>query len=373
MRMAPSQAQGRELAALLAPVGLRGDRETLPADRDWLALFRLATAHLVAPSLHARLQAGGGLDAVPPEIRDALEALYLLNDQRNRQLRAVLQDTVRLLNRGGIVPLLLKGSIALLPDQYPHAFARVMSDLDLAVAETEIADAAALLLTAGYSSDSVLDPRQFLSSFRHHWPPLFHPEGWGYVEIHRALCGSKVPAAALPLPRVAAEARPLVWEGLHLKVPTLEHRLLHNALHYQLAHQAVRFGRCSLRQLLEFAHWRELPGGIDLDWPGILHHLDRTGCGDVVRAYLRMAHFFFGQPLPTGVGSTAGVRRAYRRYEFRQHHPRLGWWRERITLRFTDRLIALPRRLITPSWYPAKYRYLRHCWFPEKRGEAQHG
>ena len=35
-------------------------------------------------------------------------ALYLLNDQRNRRLRDVLRATVRLLNRVGIAPVLLK-------------------------------------------------------------------------------------------------------------------------------------------------------------------------------------------------------------------------------------------------------------------------
>jgi Fe-S oxidoreductase len=58
----------------------------------------------------------------------------LLNDQRNRRLRAVLRATVGLLNRAGIAPVLLKGAIPLLPEQYPLAFARMLGDLDLAVA-----------------------------------------------------------------------------------------------------------------------------------------------------------------------------------------------------------------------------------------------
>jgi hypothetical protein len=58
----------------------------------------------------------------------------LLNDQRNRRLRAVLRATVGLLNRPGIAPVLLKSAIPLLPEQYPLAFARMLGDLDLAVA-----------------------------------------------------------------------------------------------------------------------------------------------------------------------------------------------------------------------------------------------
>jgi hypothetical protein len=121
------------------------DRGMIAADRDWLALYQLATAHLVAPVLYATLATRDRLSQVPPDVRTALEGLYQLNDQRNRRLRAVLRDTVRLLNQAGIEPILLKGAIALLPEQYPLACARVLGDLDLAVDADQLAPAVAAL------------------------------------------------------------------------------------------------------------------------------------------------------------------------------------------------------------------------------------
>ncbi len=236
------------LAALLAPTGFRLPGGPAP---DWLALFRLATAHLVAPSLYATLAARQQLDPVPAEVRKALEALYRLNLQRNRRLRAVLRDTVQLLNQAGIEPILLKGAIALLPGQYPHAFARMLGDLDLGVADSETA--AEALQSADFYLAPNVNPALWLAADHHHWLPLFHPSGDGYVELHHELFSARMLKAALSLPSVQAHAQPVVWDGVRLWVPALEHRLLHNALHHQLQDQAFFSDLRSLRQLLEFA------------------------------------------------------------------------------------------------------------------------
>ncbi|HRZ52103.1 MAG TPA: nucleotidyltransferase family protein [Candidatus Contendobacter sp.] len=355
-----------DLAALLDPAGVFSDRVT-PPDRDWLALFRLATAHLVAPSLYATLAARGQLHLPPPDIREALAALHTLNNQRNRRLRAVLRDTVKLLNQAGIEPLLLKGAIALLPGQYPHAFARMLGDLDLAVAEPETHRAAEVLRAAGFYPAPNIDPALWSLTDHHHLLPLFHPSGDGYIEIHQKLLADRVPKAALCLTMVQARARLMDWDGLRVRIPALEHRLLHNALHHQLQDGAFFFGLLSLRQLLEFAQLRALPDAVNLDWPRLFQHLDAVGAGDALRGYLLAAQRLFDQPLPDGVSLTRTALRAEGRCWFRLRHPRLGRGLEWLA-RLPRRLPNLPKRLLTPAWYPAKYRYLRQQWFPKRRG-----
>ena len=364
MPLAAHASQWLDLAALLDPAGVLSDRVVAPPDRDWLALFRLATAHLVAPSLYATLAARVQLDRIPPDIREALAALHALNDQRNRRLRTVLRDTVQLLNQASIEPLLLKGAIALLPGQYPHAFARMLGDLDLAVAEPETHRAAEVLQAAGYDYAPNTGPAHHATS-HHHLTPLFHPSGDGYVEIHRELLADRVPKAALSLAMVQARARLVDWDGLRVWIPALEHRLLHNALHHQLQDQAFFFGRLSLRQLLEFTQLRALPDAADLDWPSLLQRLDAVGAGDALRSYLLVAQRLFGQPLPDGVFLTRTALRAEGRFWFRLRHPRLGRGLEWLA-RYRRRLPNLPKRLLTPSWYPIKYRSLRQRWFPSR-------
>jgi len=82
---------------------------------------------------------------------------------------------------------------------------------------------------------------------------LFHPSRDGYVELHRSLLSTRVPAQALPLEAVRADAEPLAWDDLRLWLPSLEHRLLHNALHHQVQNDVARSDRRDLRQLLEFS------------------------------------------------------------------------------------------------------------------------
>ena len=366
MSMIPPKTTWLDLAALLDPAGVLSDHVDTSPDRDWLALFRLATAHLVAPSLYATLAARTQLDRIPPDVCEALAALYQLNHQRNRRLRAVLRDTVQLLNQAGIEPLLLKGAIALLPDQYPHAFARMLGDLDLGVAGTEAHRAAEVLRAAGFYCAPNINPANW-SSDHHHLVPLFHPSGDGYVEIHQELFVTHVPKVALSLPMMQASTQTLDWDGLRLRIPSLEHRLLHNALHHQLQDQAFFFGRLSLRQLLEFAQLRALPGATDLDWPGLFQRLDAAQANDAVCGYLLAAQRLFGQPLPEGVALTCAALRAEGRFWLRLRHPRLGRGLEWLA-RLPRRLPNLPKRLMTPAWYPAKYRALGEQWFPKHPG-----
>lgn len=373
MRPDPPHRRWLDLAALLNPTGrdpagVHMDRGMSAADRDWLALYQLATAHLVAPALYATLATRDQLSQVPPDVRTALEGLYQLNDQRNRRLRAVLRATVGLLNQAGIEPILLKGAIALLPDQYPLAFTRVLGDLDLAVDANQLAPAVAALQSAGYFLAPNIYTRHWSLQVCHHWLPLFHPSGDGYVELHHDLFSDHRLKAALSLPMVQTRALARDWDGLQVRIPALEHRLLHNALHEQVVDQAFESDRRSLRQLLEFAQLRAWSAGAEPDWPGLLRHLDRIGVGPAVRAQLLAAQTLFGQPLPAGVEPGPAACRAEARFWTRLEHPGRGRllelrWQVRC---YARRLRNLPRRLVTPAWYPAKWFYLRQRWFPPR-------
>ena len=173
---------------------------------------------------------------------------------------------MRLLNQAGIEPLLLKGSIALLPGQYPHAFSRMLGDLDIAVAETELPTAVATLQSADFYPAPNIDPAHWSAADHHHWLPLFHPSGDGYVELHHRPLSARVPTAALSLPLMRTHAQPLDWDGVHLNIPTLEHRLLHNALHHQVQDRR-RPGNC--RHGAGATGWISSAPGFALTYPDL--------------------------------------------------------------------------------------------------------
>lgn len=361
----PSIQAWRDLAALFNPAGQLADPLAAGRELDWLRLYRLAAAHLVAPQLYARLVAREALGALPAAVSEALAELHRLNAARNARLRRVLRDTARHLNDAGIEPLLLKGAIALLPDQSPLAAARMMSDLDLALYNAEPEAAEAVLWAAGYRNASNIPDGQGQTAHHHHLAPLFHPSRNGrngYVELHRTLLTPRLSAAqVLPLAEVCAAAVPVDWEGLRLWVPSLEHRLLHNALHHQAQNDAYRSGRRDLRQLLEFSQLRALPQADAIDWPGQIAALDRLGLGEAVRGYLLAGERLFAQSLPPGILPGPASQWLERRFWFFLEHPRLGSLHG-LVRHYGRRLGNLPRRLITPSWYPEKARYLRQTY-----------
>lgn len=246
-----------------------------------------------------------------------------MTSARNRRLRRVLRETVVILNQADIVPVLLKGAIALLPDQYPLAFARVLGDLDLGVPADQVDRGGAALRAAGYFVAPNIEPALRPPWPHHHLPPLFHPSGDGYVELHRDLLSRKPQKVALPLSEVLARAEMHDWVGLPIRIPALADRLLHNALHHQVQDHAFWSDRRSLRQLLEFARLRTLSGAVDVDWPGLMAHLERRGLADAVGAYRLAAQELFGQPLPAGVHPTAAAHRAEARFWRRLDDPRL--------------------------------------------------
>jgi hypothetical protein len=364
-----------DLAALLDPAGMFPEPPVLESHETWLRVYQLSTAHLVSPSLHAALAARDGLARLPADVRGALEALQTLNATRNRQLRRILRDTAAVLNRVGTEPILLKGAIALLPDQYPHAFQRVMGDLDLAVGEGQVLPAFRALQAAGFTTETPEQAAIPESSDHHHAPPLFHPSINGYVELHRSVLGKRVPREVLSLPMLEADSHVVEWEGVRLRVPSLEHRLLHNALHHQVQDRAFDQDRHALRPLLEFALLRTSPEAAAIDWPGLLKHLDTYGMGDALRAQLLIVNHLFAQPLPLGVRPTPAALAAEGRFWLCMHDRSVHQLRMRKARRryWLQRLARLPRRLVTPSWYPMKFRHLRQRWFSGRMDTGQFG
>ncbi len=150
---------------------------------DWEACFTTAVNLFVAPLFYRRL-VERKLDAqVPADVLEALQAVYLLNQQRNLQLKEILEESLAILNEGGVTPVLLKGSHAL-PGLLPYSDCRMMGDIDLLVFPEEIEKSRELLLARGYYHENN-DLKLALQPEEVHIEPLFHPSGYAYLELHR--------------------------------------------------------------------------------------------------------------------------------------------------------------------------------------------
>jgi len=152
----------------------------------------------------------------------------------------------------------------------------------------------------------------------HHCAPLFRPGDYGSMELHRGLTESPY-VDILPTEFGLADAQPLEFQGLAMKVLSPTHRLLHNILHSQLVDHNHADGIIPLRSLYEVVTesraWQDR-----IDWSIIHSRMEQHNRGNALRAYLHMAHKLFSLPYPDGVGKTLLSRFYYQRC-----CAQLGW------------------------------------------------
>jgi len=235
----------------------------------------------------------------------------------------------------------------------------MLGDLDLALHNATAEQATAVLHEAGFRGiNECSDP--LIYDRMHHLEPQADPSGSVCIELHREVLAREVPAQALPLAAMRRDATQVDWDGLRLWVPSAAHRLLHNGLHDAVQDESFRSGRRSLRQLFEFARLTEQQDAAGLNWTGQLARLDKlggSGIGDAIRAHCLVCSVLFDQPLPEGVQPGRAARLSERRLWFRIERP--GWWWVYASAR---RLRGLAANVLTPHWYPSKWRQLRRAW-----------
>lgn len=341
----------RWLGRCLAPDALCPTAELMSAlnspDFAWEPLLALAHRHLVAASWYAALRRRGLLERAPVEIGEHLAALHDLSLQRNRLLRRELIRAACACNALGIEPVLLKGALALLPGQPPEMAARLLGDLDLLLPADRIADGRNALQTLGYYATHAED--HYAS--HHHAPPLVHPDHGVKFELHRAVLGGAL-AAALPAEEVWQDSQRIGVEQAVVRAPSPTHRVLHNLLHTLVQDHRAELGTLELRQILDLVQFRARDDA-RIAWPLIQARFTGLGQGLALGAYLQIIHNLFGQPLPASVQSPMAAIWLRGKFTWCLRYPRASrgfyWWM---------RLKRLPKRLLTPSWYPLKIREL---------------
>lgn len=113
----------------------------------WPEMLALAESHGLGPLLYTHLRAAGA--PLPPEVKQALQGLYLRHRRAN-QLRAnALAEIVAAYQAAGIQALVLKGA-ALAQLLYPEPGLRPMGDLDLLVSKSNLYQAQRVLAGLGF-------------------------------------------------------------------------------------------------------------------------------------------------------------------------------------------------------------------------------
>jgi Uncharacterised nucleotidyltransferase len=202
----------------------------------WERIVGYASAQYVLPALAAALRDLDLIGLLDAELGAFLRAVHAANLERNEELRAELTAAVGALNRAGIEPVLLKGAIRLVDNLYPDHGWRMLRDLDLLVPAATIADAVGALEQIGYA-------RLKLGANE-----LVRPGGLAQIDLHDELFSTLLPPA-----EIFERSRPARFGHGAVRLPAVEHQLVHLIEHSQIRHFGHAFGRIALRDRLEAA------------------------------------------------------------------------------------------------------------------------
>jgi Uncharacterised nucleotidyltransferase len=269
------------------------------AEPDWTLLLQLANQHKCTPLWYVRLRERRLLEQLPAELREYLAQLHAANTDRNRLLRAALEDIVAWCGAAGIPMMLLKGAAVLADDLYGDPGARLMGDLDLLVPAERVHEVQQLLLGRGYA---VCPPEEEKHIYRlptdaaYHLDPLCRPGSGIVVEIHHRLMGRQG-GRALPVSQVWAERIPAPGFSGAVYLPSTSWRLLHNALHALLPYAEFIRSQVLLCNLAEAATLLKATG-TSLDWQPWTSAARQHSLKSELRGYAQLLRELMGATLP---------------------------------------------------------------------------
>jgi hypothetical protein len=230
---------------------------------DWKRVVGYASAQFVLPAFGAALQDLDLTESLDQELSAFFDAVHEANKERNSELRDELAAAVGVLNRADIEPALLKGAIRLAQDLYPDHGWRMLRDLDLLVPQASSAQALRAFEAAGYAScGSGGEIRRRGSACQ--------------IDLHTELFCTPAHVRLLRAADTLQKARPVAFGDGRVRIPTVEHQLVHLIGHSQIRHFGHAFGRISLCDRLETAalvHW----GRETIDWRAVSERFVAAG------------------------------------------------------------------------------------------------
>ena len=120
---------------------------------DYEKLTKLASSHLMLPSLYCNLISKKIISTVPIDFKKYLEEIFAINYERNTHLLKELDCISKLLKINQIDYVFLKGSALLLNNYFSNIGERMIGDIDLFVRQEHIDRCCDLLKSSNYHTE----------------------------------------------------------------------------------------------------------------------------------------------------------------------------------------------------------------------------
>jgi hypothetical protein len=234
--------------------------------------------------------------------------------QRRASFGTALHGVVSCLNRVGVQPIVLKGSMSLISGQPEWRFQR---DIDFAVEPSEADKTVSALRADGFRECDDQDERP------HHLQPMARDDMPGTLEPHVKLAGARA-RAVLPDDVLFRSVTDHVWQGVNYRAMSNAGFLLHGLAHHHFQNRGYIYGTVSLKGLLEFAHTVSRLQETDvLELDRMTAALPRLRAG--LQLWYGLARRLLGVRLPPGVTISSGAEELADAVSSRYLHGRTVW------------------------------------------------
>jgi len=174
---------GKSLTIKSIPNRIPEIRKVLQSEKiDWEMFVLVCSNQMVVPAIYIQYKFGDLLKELPSDLEDYLEEVYLLNRDRNKQIKNQSFRVIALLNNHGIYPIFLKGVGYLLDNLYDDIGERMIGDIDFLVCENCVVKSAGILKRNGYVTK--VEYSKFIHKKTKHYPRLIKNDEIAAVEVH---------------------------------------------------------------------------------------------------------------------------------------------------------------------------------------------
>jgi hypothetical protein len=272
------------------------------APQEMELMIRQARRTKLLGVLAYRLSDSGAFATLPDRVRDHLSAAQIAGGVFQRMLDWETVQLHRVLNRAGIIPILLKGA-AYRALGLPIAAGRIASDVDILVAEAQLQKTEAALKGAGWKEVKSAEYDQlYYRAWMHELPPLRHRLRGTVVDVHRTI----IPRTARlkPDPNKLIGASVAVGDG-DLRVLCPEDMVLHNVAHHFYTGEFDN----SLRELVDLdGLLREFSGNSGF-WDRLVPRAQELDLGRPLYYGLCFSKRLLDTPIPSHVSRMAETGR----------------------------------------------------------------
>ncbi|MEL6686734.1 MAG: nucleotidyltransferase family protein [Pseudomonadota bacterium] len=294
---------------------LPGDAFKFYTDQDWLSFVALSNTELVSAEIASLLPVS---DIIPDDVRTYFQAASDANHERHNSLVRQCMEMTDICGRNNLV--FLKGASWLLDKQ--RSGNRLMNDIDVLVPKELEQTMTEALIGQGYKILDFVVP-----SDHHHGPALGKAGHSAATELHTDI--SFWPKL-LPNEVIFKEA----VEGIEgLKIPSLEHRLIHNVIHGQKQNCDWWAGRINLKDMLDVKRFMSGQAAQTTDWDAVAQRAKAAGTFVILASAIQSAHTYLGADLSANFAKSAIANLHVKRCQFQK------------TLPFSDGLEAFMTRM----------------------------